>query len=112
MIKALLLTLFLIFVLLLGWNFFFPLLGGVILITAVVWSLAIASITVFCLALLLIFIFTGLGATVLGIILAIWTIIAILLFPVLFPILLPLFIVFLFVSYVLRKKRNKKDLHY
>lgn len=110
MIKALLLTMFLIFVLLLGWNFFFPLLGGVILITAVVWSLVIASITVFCLAILLVFLFSGLGATILGAILAIWTVIAILLFPVLFPILLPLFLVFMFVSYVLRKRRNRIDL--
>ncbi|MEK6730803.1 MAG: hypothetical protein AABY34_01280 [Pseudomonadota bacterium] len=63
----------------------------------------VAGTVIFCVAVLLLFILTGIGALILGIIFFVWTVIAIILFPIFFPILLPLFLVFVFFS-LMRKK--------
>lgn len=94
-----------------GWHLFFPLLvGGIVAITAAAWGILVASVVIFCVAILLVFIFTGIGAFILGIFAFIWMVLAIIFFPILFPILFPLFILFLVVSYFLRrKKRMEKE---
>lgn len=88
-----------------GWHVIFAILGGAIVIGAAVWGIAIVSIVVFCFAVLLLFLFTGIGTLIIGSILVVWTLIAILLSPILLPILLPLLIVFGFICYTRRKKR-------
>jgi hypothetical protein len=105
MLKALIATMIVILILVLGWHILFPLLGGVIAISALVWGLIIGSILIFCLVILLLFALGGIGVFIVGGLFAVWTLIAIVLFPVLFPILLPLLIIWIFVA-VLRS--NKK----
>lgn len=99
---------FLILALVLGWHILFAILGGAIVIGAGIWAMAIIGIVVFCIAILVAFFLTGFASVALGIIFAIWTLIAIVLFPILFPILLPLFIIYAFISYMRRKKKIKE----
>ena len=108
MLKTLLLALLIILIVVVGWQFAFPILGGIVAISAVAWGLTVASIVIFCTAILLLFIFTGIGALFVGAPLFVWTVIAIILFPILFPIMLPLFILFLFVA-LLRRKSNPEQ---
>lgn len=77
-----------------GWHFIFVLLGGVLVIGAAGIFLAIASIMIFCVAMLVCLSFSGVVGLTIGGIFAIWTIIAIILAPILFPIVFPLFVIF------------------
>lgn len=97
----------LILFLIVGWHFIFALLGGVLIISAVGIFIAIASIAVFCVAILISLSLPGTVALIIGAIFAIWTIIAIILAPILFPILLPLFIIYAYIS-----SRQGKILHH
>ncbi len=92
-----------------GWHLIFPILGGIIAITAAAWFLIVGSILAFCFAVMLLLILSGTGIFVLAFIALIWTILAILLFPILFPILLPLFVLILVVSYFRRKQTDKSN---
>lgn len=94
-----------------GWHFFFPLLvGGVIAITAATWGILVASVVIFCTAILLVFIFAGAGAFILGIFAFVWLVLAVILFPIIFPIVFPLFVLLLIISYfVRRRKRLEKE---
>src|SRR3989338_7201452 len=87
----------------LGWHWLF---AGVIAVTATVWAIVIASIAMFCVGILLLFILTGLGVFMIGLIGFIWTILAIILFPIVFPILVPLFIILLFISFIRDRQKN------
>lgn len=102
---ALILAIILVLAIVLGWHLLFPLIGGVLAITGIVWFFLVGSIAAFCIALLLILIVTGTGIFVVGALALVWTIVAIVLFPILFPILLPLFIILLVISYLRRKKK-------
>jgi hypothetical protein len=113
MLGTLVISILILLALVIGWHLLFPLMGGVIAITATVWFVIVGSIVAFCIGILLLFVFTGVGIFLLGLLALIGTIAAIVLFPILFPILLPLFVVFLFVSYVRRRHQdritNKKE---
>jgi hypothetical protein len=100
-----LLLIFLILVIVLGWHFIFALLGGVLVIGAAGIFLAIASVVMFCVAVLISLSLPGAVALTIGGIFTLWTIIAIILAPVLFPLLLPLFIIFA----VLAAKQKKQN---
>lgn len=104
MIGTLILTIIILLALVIGWHLIFPILGGVIAITATAWLVIVASIVAFCIAILLLFILTGAGIFILAIFALIWIIVAVVLFPILFPILVPLFILFLFISYLRRRQ--------
>ncbi len=114
---TLLLILLILFVVM-GWHFVFALLGGVLIISAAGIFIAIASIVMFCVAVLISLSLPGAFALIIGGVFAIWTIIAIVLAPILFPIVLPLFIIFaVLVQYSKRTTRrppikiiNKDDL--
>lgn len=108
MLGTLILSIVILIALVVGWHLIFPILGGVIAITATAWIFIVGSIAAFCIAILLLFIFTGVGIFVLGIFALIWTVIAVVLFPFLFPILIPLFIIFLFIS-LLRRKQTTSE---
>ena len=97
---------FLILVLVIGWHIIFSILGGVFLIGATAWGIAIVSVMVFAIGILMLFLFTGVAGIVIGVLFAIWTIIAIILFPILFPLLLPLFIIYAFISFTRKCKKN------
>lgn len=105
MIGTLILSIAILLALVIGWHLIFPILGGVIAITSIAWLVIVGSITAFCIAILLLFVFTGVGIFVLGIFVLIWIVIAVVLFPFLFPILIPIFIIFLFIS-VLRRRQS------
>lgn len=105
MFRSLALVLIIVLLLILGGHIALALLTGAVTISLTVWGLLVASVFFFCVSILLFFILTWTGVLVLGAIAAIWTVVAIFLFPVLLPVLLPLFIILFFVSY-LRRKQN------
>lgn len=61
-----------------------------------VWGLIIAAVTMFCVAILLAFVFAGVALLLLGILALVALILAALVFPFLLPLLIPLFIIWLF----------------
>ena len=70
------------------------------------WGLLVAVVGLFCAAILLTFVFAGIGLIVLGVLVfaglvAIWVV-----FPFLLPLLIPLFVVWVFVAAVSGGKRN------
>jgi hypothetical protein len=81
-----------------------PLLGIAIAITASIWTVAIGTILMICVAALLFFLLTGAGAAILGGFVLVWTIIAIVLFPLLFPILIPVLLLMCVIGLMTRKK--------
>ncbi len=99
-----LLLIFLILLAVVGWHFIYVLLGGVLIIGAAGIFIAIASIVMFCVAVLVSLSLSSAIGLAIGVIFAIWTLIAIILSPVLFPIIFPLFIIFVILSIRQRKK--------
>ena len=108
MMRALFVSLFLLVALVVGWHFLFPIADGMVSITTGIWSFVVATVVIYCVAILLLFIFTGIGIFVLGIFATVWFAIAIALFPIAFPIFIPLLITVLFISYVRRRQLKKK----
>lgn len=106
--NVLLFTLILLLILIIGWHIIFPLMGGVIAFSVAAWGALIASVVAFCVAIMLLFVLTGVGIFTLGAVFFVWTLLAILLFPVIFPIIVPLLIIFFFISYF-RRKQNLGD---
>lgn len=104
--NIILITLIVMCALILAWHLLLPMLGITIAISAGIWGVAIASIVLLCVATLLFFILTGLGALILGGIVFIWTVIAIILFPLLFPILLPILLLMLIVGLAVKKRES------
>ena len=98
-----LLLILLILLTVVGWHFIFALLGGVLIIGAAGIFIAIASIVMFCVAVLASLSLSGAVGLAAGGVFAIWTLIAIILAPILFPIVFPLFIIFAVLSIKQRK---------
>ncbi len=107
MLRLFTITLIILLALVIGWHIAFFLLGGIIAITAVTWGVIVGSIVAFCAAVMAIFVFAGIGVFVLGSVAAVWSVIAIVLFPVLFPVLAPLFVLLLFLCYFRRRQLKK-----
>lgn len=104
--KVILFTLLAMLILVAAWHLFLPMLGITVAISAGIWSIAVATIVLICIATLLFFIFTGIGAIILGVFVFGWTILAIALFPLLFPVLIPVLLLMLVVGLIARKKNN------
>lgn len=104
MFRSLAWALIIMLLLILGGHIALAILGGAITISLTVWGLLVASVFFFCVSILLFFILTWTGVLVLGSIAAVWTVLAIFLFPVLLPVLLPLFLILFFASYIRRKQ--------
>jgi len=66
------------------------------------WSFILTLVILFCVAILLAFVFVGVGLIVLGSLALVGLILAAIAFPFLLPILIPLFIVWVFCSIVCR----------
>ena len=64
------------------------------------WGLLVAVVALFCAAILLAFVFAGIGLIVLGVLVLVGLVLAWLAFPFLVPLLIPLFIVWAFVAAV------------
>lgn len=101
---TILITLLAMLILVVAGHIILPLFGITIAITAGVWSVAIATVVLLCVATLLFFVFTGIGIFVLGIFAFVWTIGAIVLFPLLFPILVPVLLLMLMIGLIARKR--------
>jgi hypothetical protein len=67
-----------------------------------VWSLILTLVILFCVAILLAFVFAGVGLIVLGVFALVGLILIAITFPFLLPLLIPLFIVWIFCSIVCR----------
>jgi hypothetical protein len=63
-----------------------------------VWAVILTAITLFCVAIVLSFIFVGIGLLIVGILALVGVIIAAVALPFLLPLLIPLFIVWVFCS--------------
>lgn len=113
MIKRLALILAVFMIVFLAWALFIG--GDVISITingreitgpfdAIVgiWGFILTLVILFCIAILLAFVFVGIGLIVLGCLAFVGLILAAIAFPFLLPILIPLFIVWVFCSIVCR----------
>lgn len=107
MLATLFIAIIILLGLVVGWHLIFPILGGVIAITTLAWLVIVGSICAFCIGILFLFVLTGTGIIVLSVIALVWLVVAIVFFPILFPLLLPLFIIFLFISYIRRKQKEK-----
>jgi hypothetical protein len=103
---VILITLLIMLGLVAAWHFFLPMLGITLAVSAGVWGVAIASVVLICVATLLFFIFTGIGAFILGLFVFVWTVLAIVLFPLLFPVLIPILLLMLVVALIARKKKT------
>ncbi len=60
------------------------------------WGLVVAAVTLFCVAILLAFVFAGVALLLLGVLALVGLILAVVAFPFLLPILVPLFLVWMF----------------
>ncbi len=112
MFRSLAIVLFMLLLLIIGGHIALALFTGAAVIGFGVWGLLVASVFFFSLSILLLFILTWAGAIVIEIIAAIWTIVAIILFPILLPVLLPLLIIlFLSLIYDVSNHPNSFKLH-
>lgn len=109
MLKILGIGFALIIALLLLWHLFFPILGGAIVISSMVWILIIAAIVGFCMLIPLLFVLTGIGIILLPIFAAVGVILLIIAFPVLFPLLIPLLIIVWIIAIMRKRRMIKKD---
>lgn len=108
MFRSLAIALFILLLLIIGGHIALSIFTGAVVIGFSVWGFLVASVFFFSLSILLLFILTWAGALIIGGIAAIWTVVAIVLFPVLLPVLLPLLIILFFVSYI-RRKQNPQQ---
>ena len=69
------------------------------------WGIVVATIVVFCVAILMVFVFAGIGLLILGIIVFVGVVLFSVLFPFLLPVLIPLFLIWLFVVMLRKKER-------
>ncbi len=70
-----------------------------------VWGVMVAGVVLFCVAVLLAFVFVGVGLVVVGVLALVGVILAAVTLPFLLPLLIPLFIVWLFCCLVRKSKK-------
>ncbi|MHC4664608.1 MAG: hypothetical protein ACYS9T_01455 [Planctomycetota bacterium] len=78
--------------------------GGPLGVAISAWGLLLVAVILFCVAILLAFVFAGVGLIVLGCFVLVGLILAAVAFPFLLPVLIPLFLVWLFCSIARRTK--------
>jgi hypothetical protein len=70
------------------------------------WGVLVAMVALFCVAILLVFVFAGVGLILLGLLVLAGLLAAWLVFPFLMPLLIPLFLVWIFVAVVRRSSKS------
>jgi len=70
------------------------------------WGVIVGVVALFCAAILLAFVFAGLGLVVLGVLVLVGVVFAWLVFPFLLPVLIPLALVWIFVAAVRASRRR------
>jgi hypothetical protein len=68
-------------------------------------GVVVGIIAIFCAAVVLAFVFAGIGVIILGLLVAAGMVVALIMFPFMLPLLIPLFIVWLFIAIVRGGKR-------
>lgn len=107
-----LLAILALIILMVGWHIIFPLLGGVLMITAGVWLMLMIAMGIFAISFILLFVMAPIGILFLGLPLLVLALVFIILVPVLFPIIIPLVIIFWVISYFRhRELKHKKSSH-
>lgn len=104
-ILAFLIAVILMLLLIVIWQVFLPLAGLTFVMTATLWTWLSITLSSFILAIILLFVITGIGVLFVGAGAFIWGIIALLLFPLLAPLILPGLIILCFCAVITRKKR-------
>ncbi len=106
--KAIMVTLLIVLILVVGFHLILPLLGITIALTAGVlagaWTIGVALIALLCIGIVLFFILPWVLVLAFSAIAFVGVILAIVLFPILFPLLIPLLVVLLFIAYIRRRK--------
>ncbi len=102
--KALLIALIAMVVLLVGWHLLLPILGVAAVFTAGAWGVIMATIVLVAAAVLLFYIFSGIGILIVCVLSGVWIVFSIALFPFIFPLLIPLLILLVFIAFVRRKQ--------
>jgi len=74
-----------------------------------VWGLIVAAVTLFCVAILLAFVFAGVALLILGVFALVGLILAALAFPFLLPLLIPLFLLWVFCLLVRPSKPRQRS---
>ena len=91
-----------------GWNVTVTINGeeivGPLGAIAGLWGLILAAVILFCVAILLAFVFAGVGLIILGCIVLVGVILAVVAFPFLLPLLVPLLLVWILCCVARRKK--------
>ncbi|MHC4619118.1 MAG: hypothetical protein ACYTEQ_15345 [Planctomycetota bacterium] len=116
MIRKLALVLAVLMVALLAWSLIGPgravsvtingrEIGGPLGTAVGVWGTLLAAVILFCVAILLAFVFAGVGLIVLGVFVLVGLIMAAVALPFLLPVLIPLFLVWVFCSIVRGSKK-------
>jgi hypothetical protein len=72
------------------------------------WGTILATVILFCVAILLAFVFAGVGLVILGCLALVMVILAAVLLPFMLPLIIPLFIVWVFCA-VLRRRKPAKE---
>lgn len=103
--KVVLITVLVMLALILLWHLLLPALGVGIVLSSTVLGVAIANIILICIAAMFFFFLTGTIIMIFGVLVLIWTIAAVILFPVLFPILIPVLLLAFLIGYFARGKK-------
>lgn len=105
-----LLLIILILLIAIGGYYLLPVLGAAAVASSAIWGVILASILIFCVGILLFFVFTSIGALLfISIIAFVLSLVALIFFPILFPILVPLFIVLVVVGIMRRRNQRRLD---
>jgi len=119
MVKKLALVLAVLMIVLLAWSLLGPVAAVSISINGHeitgplgpvvgLWRLILTTVILFCVAILLAFVFAGVGIIIVGCLTLVGLILAAVLLPFLFPLLIPLFIVWVFCAILCRHKTTQK----
>ena len=86
LLKSLFIAIAIMLLLVVGWHILLGILGITFAITASAWGVIVGTIVAISVAILLFFVFSGIGIFVVGLLAFIWAIVAIVLFPIFFSI--------------------------
>lgn len=105
-----LLLIILILLIAIGGHYLLPVLGAAAIASSAIWGVILASVLIFCVGILLFFVFTSIGALLfISLAAFVLSLIALVFFPILFPVLVPLFIVLVVVGIMRRRNQRKLD---
>ena len=119
MVRKLALILAILMIVLLGWSLLGPAaqvsvsingceITGPLGAAVGLWGLILTTVVLFCVAILLAFVFAGVGLVIVGCLVLVGLILAAVSLPFLLPLIIPLFIVWVFCA-VLRRRKGTKE---